>query len=222
MPGICFFCYVVVGYNHINLLSKEEYFYNLIVGIRLHIFVVPLPSVVYTSGYFFLSVIDFSIPNPAKTGPVLEVICDWLFHETISLKLVTCIFEMQIDGGSVDEGSIKSDEEYDDLTMQDDQDNGGLYACDYESRARPIPASGSLSEFLHNNSKRADIYPPTLDMFLRTQSDSFREQNGQHYSPLVDRSDKKTPCSVHLRTFKRSLSIPITRRDKQSNDPTDP
>ncbi|KAJ8432132.1 hypothetical protein Cgig2_014293 [Carnegiea gigantea] len=128
----------------------------------------------------------------------------------------------EIDGGSVDECSIKSDEEYDDLAMQDDQENGYAYDDDEESGARPILSSSSLSEFLHSNSKRADIYPPTLDMFLRTQSDPFREQNGQLCSPLVEKGDKKMPRSVHLRTFKRSLSIPVTRRDKHPNDPTDP
>lgn len=128
----------------------------------------------------------------------------------------------EIDGGSVDECSIKSDEEYDDLAMQDDQENGYSYDDDEESRARPILSCSSLSEFLHSNSKRADIYPPTLDMFLRTQSDPFREQNGQLSSPLVQKGDKKMPRSVHLRMFKRSLSIPVTRRDKHPNDPTDP
>jgi len=172
---------------------------------------------------FLLNVIAFSIPGPAKTRPVLgEVVCDWLFYDPASLKLVICIFGMQIEGGSVDECSIKSDEEYDDLAMQDDQENGYSYDDDEESRARPILSSSSLSEFLHSNGKRADIYPPTLDMFLRTQSDPFREQNGQLCSPLVEKGDKKIPRSVHLRTFKRSLSIPVTRRDKHPNDPTDP
>jgi len=57
------------------------------------------------------------------------VFCFWLFHTPNTLKsnaLNVLMYpeSLQIDAGSVDEHSTKSDEEYEDLAMRDVMDNG--------------------------------------------------------------------------------------------------
>lgn len=108
--------------------------------------------------------------------------------------------------GSVDEESTKSDEEYDDLAMQDDQEYG--YCSDNDDdnlKEKILTPSGNLSALM-NNKKRGDKYPPTLDMFLRTKSEPLSD-NFCAYRPKFAKSEKKIPPGSS-RMRKRSLSIP--------------
>ncbi|KAK9691162.1 hypothetical protein RND81_09G180100 [Saponaria officinalis] len=99
--------------------------------------------------------------------------------------------------GSVDEESTKSDEEYDDLAMQDNQENG--YWTDNDDNF-----TGTLPEVINSN-KKGDKYPPSLDMFLRTRSEPVTDQ----FFPFVfTKTDKKIPSSGNARIRRRSLSIP--------------
>ncbi|KAK9664067.1 hypothetical protein RND81_14G017500 [Saponaria officinalis] len=106
--------------------------------------------------------------------------------------------------GSVDEQSTKSDEEYDDLAMLDDQENGYWTDDDDNFNYKLLPASGSLSAVVNSN-KKVDRYPPTLDMFLRTRSEPVTEP----LSPsLFIKPDKKVVLSGNVKMRKRSHSIP--------------
>ncbi|XP_074272110.1 P-loop NTPase domain-containing protein LPA1 homolog 1-like [Silene latifolia] len=88
--------------------------------------------------------------------------------------------------GSVDEESTKSDEEYDDLAMQDEQ--GNAY----------------LTEDV-NNMKKVDKYQPTFDMFSRTRSEPVTDL---FYPSVFTKMDKKTIPSGNVKMKRRSLSIP--------------
>ncbi|XP_021766459.1 P-loop NTPase domain-containing protein LPA1 homolog 2-like [Chenopodium quinoa] len=105
--------------------------------------------------------------------------------------------------GSVDEGSTKSDEEYDDLAMQDDQEYGSVLS--------------NLSDVVNNNKMRDNYkYPPTLDMFLRTKSEPLSDAFCP-YPPVFAKSDKKTPPSSS-RLKKHSLSIPAFGKHGKAAD----
>lgn len=108
--------------------------------------------------------------------------------------------------GSVDEESTKSDEEYDDLAMQDDQDYGYCTDNDDDDFKEKILSCSSNFPTLGNDNKIGDKYPPTLDMFLRTKSEPLSETLCS-YPPVFARSAKKTPPG-NSRMRKRSLSIP--------------
>ncbi|XP_074284956.1 P-loop NTPase domain-containing protein LPA1 homolog 2-like [Silene latifolia] len=104
--------------------------------------------------------------------------------------------------GSVDEQSTKSDEEYDDLAMED-QENG-YWTDDDDFNNKLFSGSGSLSEIINGN-KKVDRYPPTLDMFLRTRSVPATAP----FSPSVfTKTDKKVTPSGNARMRRRSHSIP--------------
>ncbi|CAO2812994.1 unnamed protein product [Amaranthus hypochondriacus] len=105
--------------------------------------------------------------------------------------------------GSVDEESTKSDEEYDDLAMDDSQECGYLSDDDEDN------SNGSNLSALVNNSKKGDTYRLRLDMFLRTKSEPLSETLDS-YTPVFARSDKIQPGNSRMR--KRSLSIPTFRK----------
>lgn len=108
--------------------------------------------------------------------------------------------------GSIDEESTKSDEEYDDLAMQDNQECGYLSDDDNDNEN----LDGSNISALVLDAKRGDMHSPTFDMFVRTKSEPLSEKLDS-YNPVVVSSDKKIlPGNSRMR--KRSLSIPTFRK----------
>ncbi|XP_071720046.1 P-loop NTPase domain-containing protein LPA1 homolog 2-like [Rutidosis leptorrhynchoides] len=97
--------------------------------------------------------------------------------------------------GSVDEESTKSDEEYDDLAMQDMQENGYFTDVDLES---------SLTNLSINQHVITDKYKQNLDRFLRAKSEPVMDS-------LVVNSrtakERRLPSSGNLRVRGRSYSI---------------
>lgn len=100
--------------------------------------------------------------------------------------------------GSVDEESTKSDEEYDDLAMQDIQENG--YFTDVESKT-------NFSDNQHiSTSTRSDKYKQNLDRFLRTKSEPVID------SRIVNSGiPKEKKSSGSLRGRGRSYSISASK-----------
>ncbi|KAL8204743.1 hypothetical protein R6Q57_010366 [Mikania cordata] len=103
--------------------------------------------------------------------------------------------------GSVDEESTKSDEEYDDLAMQDVQENG--YFTDVE-----LESFSNTSDNQHDTitTTRTNKYKQNLDHFLRTKRESVAD------SPAVN--SKRLPSSGNLRTRGRSYSISASGKDE--------
>ncbi|KAK4753773.1 hypothetical protein SAY87_001877 [Trapa incisa] len=98
--------------------------------------------------------------------------------------------------GSVDEGSTKSDEEYDDLAMHDIQENG--YCTDDEE-------TSEKQVHLHHETYLAESYSlPNLDQFLRTEQ--LSEPLCSYTSFLMERERQMLPPLERAR--RRSLSIP--------------
>ncbi|XP_044506263.1 P-loop NTPase domain-containing protein LPA1 homolog 1-like [Mangifera indica] len=87
--------------------------------------------------------------------------------------------------GSVDEESTKSDEEYDDLAMQDMQESG----------------------YLSDDEEFKDKYLRNLDHFLKSRGEQLAEPLRSHASILTDKNEKRLSTSGSFRTRKRSLSI---------------
>ncbi|WJX50187.1 hypothetical protein P8452_36528 [Trifolium repens] len=122
--------------------------------------------------------------------------------------------------GSVDEESTKSDEEYDDLAMQDGMENGYWSDDDdYELRSKLVEELGAK---LHGHK-----YHQNLDQFLRTRSEPVpiemvsQEPFCSYSSLLVEKSDRKVVTSNGKAKFrKRSLSIPaLGKHSSAINDP---
>lgn len=109
---------------------------------------------------------------------------------------------MQI--GSVDEESTKSDEEYDDLAMEDIQDNG--YSSDDDEEAKDKLAPVSRDEALE---MQGDKYSQNLELFLRIKSEPLSDL--WPYPLLVEKKEKRMP-SGNVKMRKRSLSIPAFRK----------
>ncbi|XP_040862959.1 P-loop NTPase domain-containing protein LPA1 homolog 1 isoform X3 [Glycine max] len=110
--------------------------------------------------------------------------------------------------GSVDEESTKSDEEYDDLAMQDVLETG-YWSDDEEYRIRVDGVSGELGTKMHGGYK----YRRNLDIFLRSRSE-LAEPLCSYSSLLVEKNERKSK----LRT--RSLSIPALGKHRSAvNDP---
>ncbi|BFG34479.1 hypothetical protein CerSpe_207530 [Prunus speciosa] len=111
--------------------------------------------------------------------------------------------------GSVDEESTKSDEEYDDLAMQDEQGNG--YWSGEEKRGdnpKIFPVSDDQSA-----DKEGDKYRQNLDLFLRTRHQSFSEPLCSYSSLFLEKNEMTMPCSGNVKIRKRrSLSIPALGR----------
>ncbi|GAB4842901.1 hypothetical protein Ancab_012879 [Ancistrocladus abbreviatus] len=108
--------------------------------------------------------------------------------------------------GSVDEGSTKSDEEYDDLAMEDVQESGYWSDDDEESKKELFPANGDLSSIRTN--KRGDRHAKKADLFTRTRSKTLSEPPCSYSSMLVEKNEKKLVQLGSFRMRKRSLSIP--------------
>nr|POF03748.1 p-loop ntpase domain-containing protein lpa1 like 1 [Quercus suber] len=95
--------------------------------------------------------------------------------------------------GSVDEESTKSDEEYDDLAMQDMQENG--YWSDDDEEAKDMVMPGSRDR--------------NLDNFHRTKSETLSEPCS-YSSILLEKNERRKPGNGKMR--RRSLSIPAFRK----------
>ncbi|MED6144719.1 hypothetical protein PIB30_118500 [Stylosanthes scabra] len=105
--------------------------------------------------------------------------------------------------GSVDEESTKSDEEYDDLAMQDVQASGYWSDDDDGFMNKMNPISRDQGTKLQGNK-----YRQNLDLFLRTRSEPVTESLFSYSSLLVEKSEKRLPPSGKAKLRKRSLSIP--------------
>ncbi|XP_054814958.1 P-loop NTPase domain-containing protein LPA1 homolog 1 isoform X2 [Prosopis cineraria] len=114
-------------------------------------------------------------------------------------SIVTKISFSREQVGSVDEESNMSDEDYDDLAMQDVQENG--YQSDEEEDSERKLTTVLGSKYCdHEN----------LDLFLRTRSEPMLEPMCSCHSLLTEKSEKNvpTPGSGQVKLRKRSLSIP--------------
>ncbi|GMH10930.1 hypothetical protein Nepgr_012771 [Nepenthes gracilis] len=107
--------------------------------------------------------------------------------------------------GSVDEESTKSDEEYDDLAMQDVKENG--YLSDDEDFNDELLAAAVDLPLLWNN-KKGCTYTNNVDLFIRTKSEPLSETPCSYPSLVVEKNDKKPQRLGSVRMRKRSLSIP--------------
>lgn len=110
----------------------------------------------------------------------------------------------------MDEESTKSDEEYDDLAMQDFPDSS--YMSDDDAnffRAQMnamLSVSGGLST---NNGNNGDKYQQNLDLFLKMNREPPSKSPMCSFPSLIkDKSAKGAPPSGICKLRKRSLSIP--------------
>lgn len=130
---------------------------------------------------------------------------------TLLLRQLIVYFKLHtiLQIGSVDEESTKSDEEYDDLAMQDVQGNG--YWSGEEKRGdnpKIFPISDDQSA-----DKEGDKYRQNLDLFLRTRHQSFSEPLCSYSSLFLEKNEMTMPCSGNVKIRKRrSLSIPALGR----------
>lgn len=115
--------------------------------------------------------------------------------------------EVDDEVGSVDEESTKSDEEYDDLAMEDVLENGYWSDDDYELKTKLDVVE--LGAKIHGIK-----YRQNLDQFLRTRSEpvpiavASQEPFCAYPSLLAEKSEKKLPSNGKSKLRKRSLSIP--------------
>ncbi|CAI9776473.1 unnamed protein product [Fraxinus pennsylvanica] len=109
--------------------------------------------------------------------------------------------------GSVDEESTQSDEEYDDLAMQDIPDGG--YVSDNEEDSNNKMESNNVVVSTRNIIN-ADKYQHNLDLFMRTKSEPSSEAPpGAFAYPLRERNESRMPQRhANGRLRKRSQSIP--------------
>lgn len=117
--------------------------------------------------------------------------------------------------GSVDEESTKSDEEYDDLAMEDEHEKGYWSGDDEEFKDKVA----SLSEGLSTNAS-VDKYGRNLDLFERTRTEYASETLCSYSSLLAEKKERRMPSS-NMKMRRRSLSIPAALRKHGSfrNDP---
>lgn len=105
--------------------------------------------------------------------------------------------------GSVDEDSTKSDEEYDDLAMRDDQENGYLSDYDEEETAKenkPAFQKGHKKDNPTVTTEDREKYQQNLDLFLKL-SERFAEAQCT-YTLLPEKRER----SADARARTRSLS----------------
>ncbi|XP_041994810.1 P-loop NTPase domain-containing protein LPA1 homolog 2-like [Salvia splendens] len=117
--------------------------------------------------------------------------------------------------GSVDEQSTKSDEEYDDLAMEDSPHDG--YVSDDELNANFL-----ISEDLSNRKGlHGDKYQRNLDLFLRTRHEPLLDSLlCPLSSPSKEKSERRPPPPGTCKLTRRSLSIPsFVKRGSVVNDP---
>ncbi|KAF8403098.1 hypothetical protein HHK36_011192 [Tetracentron sinense] len=108
--------------------------------------------------------------------------------------------------GSVDEESTKSDEEYDDLAMQDVEESGYWSDEDEEYKEKPVPLCGDPAT---NNGGNlgGDKYRQNLDLFLKTSNGPLSESPCSYSSLLIEKN-QSIPTESNVRPRRRSLSIP--------------
>ncbi|KAJ7947851.1 P-loop NTPase domain-containing protein LPA1-like 1 [Quillaja saponaria] len=125
--------------------------------------------------------------------------------------------EVHEEEGSVDEESTKSDEEYDDLAMQDVQEHVYWSDDDEESKHKLDPSHGDPGTQMQGNNK----YHKNLDLFLKTRSLSISEPLCSYSSLFMEKTDGRMPPSgKKVRIRKRSLSIPsFGKHGSIINDP---
>ncbi|KAF9598222.1 hypothetical protein IFM89_025923 [Coptis chinensis] len=104
--------------------------------------------------------------------------------------------------GSVDEGSTKSDEEYEDLAMRDGQETG--YWSDNEDEYNNLATVREYAASDSSENVSADKYVENLNLFLKTS----REPLFSYSSMLSEKNHRRMPVSGNARMRKRSLSIP--------------
>ncbi|XP_054812500.1 P-loop NTPase domain-containing protein LPA1 homolog 1-like isoform X2 [Prosopis cineraria] len=107
--------------------------------------------------------------------------------------------------GSVDEESTKSDEEYDDLAMQDTVKNGYWSGDDDESK-------GKLGRGDHRTNVPENEDGQNHGLYLRTRSEPVPGPLCSYASVFMENSESRLhPSKVKLR--KRSLSIPALKKN---------
>ncbi|XP_061364754.1 P-loop NTPase domain-containing protein LPA1 homolog 1-like isoform X2 [Gastrolobium bilobum] len=126
--------------------------------------------------------------------------------------------------GSVDEESTKSDEEYEDLAMQDVMENGYWSDDDDDGlKSKPGGVAGEQGTKMHGNKYRRN-----LDIFLRTRSEplpvagagAVPEPMCSYSSLLAEKTEKKLASTGKAKFRKRSLSIPaLGKQSSAINDP---
>lgn len=172
-------------FNWINLhllVKSDDLFF---VSIDLFYCVVFFFCVIFTPSFYY----SFS-----------SIFCLLGFMYCIFLTVYALWFQfsiMQIEG-SVDEESTKSDEEYDDLAMQDIQENG--YWSDnnvsYEYSPRPLLANNESANGHHNN--RDEKYKQNLARYLRSKSELTSD---------LHRKKVSSPGNVKVKRRSNSISI---------------
>ncbi|KAF1887051.1 hypothetical protein Lal_00046289 [Lupinus albus] len=112
------------------------------------------------------------------------------------------------EAGSVDEESTKSDEEYDDLAMQDVMENGYCSEEDDEQIKNKLASvSGELGTKMQGNK-----YRQNLDIFLKTRSEPVLDALCSYSSLLIEKNERRMPPSDKAKLRKHSLSIPAFRK----------
>lgn len=121
---------------------------------------------------------------------------------TIFLTLIYLFIFYTLQIGSVDEESTKSDEEYDDLAMQDMLENGYWSEDEEEAKDKIEDVAGDQSSRKQQRDRR------NMDHFLRTKSDPLSEPLCSYSSLLREKNESRMPSSGNVKTRKRSHSIP--------------
>ncbi|GFP82498.1 uncharacterized protein ddb_g0273453/ddb_g0273565 [Phtheirospermum japonicum] len=108
--------------------------------------------------------------------------------------------------GSVDEESTKSDEEYDDLAMQDIPDSG--YMCDDDEGLNHKMKSNEVLSFSRDQPNKNE-HQANLDLFQRTKSEPLSESLVCAFAPpLKDKNERRLPpSSGNYRVRRRAQSI---------------
>ncbi|KAG8371298.1 hypothetical protein BUALT_Bualt13G0073200 [Buddleja alternifolia] len=116
--------------------------------------------------------------------------------------------------GSVDEESTKSDEEYDDLAMQDIPDHGYM-SDDDEELENKTESNGVVSAVPRDQSNKSHIhgekYQQKFDFALRTKSEPLSDLVIRITHPS-DKNESKMAASGNYRLRKRSQSIPASKK----------
>ncbi|CAK9158524.1 unnamed protein product [Ilex paraguariensis] len=136
--------------------------------------------------------------------------------------------------GSVDEESTKSDEEYDDLAMQDVQENGYWSDDDEEFKKKLVPHSENRFidgvNSVHGDKYRQDIdpisrsknkYRQDIDPISRSKSEPVSAPPLLSYSSLLkEKNEKRVSIYGNVKTRRRSQSIPMLgKHSLQINNP---
>ncbi|KZV39916.1 hypothetical protein F511_22743 [Dorcoceras hygrometricum] len=110
--------------------------------------------------------------------------------------------------GSVDEGSTKSDEEYDDLALEDFSESG--YAPDDDKEfSSKIESNKMVSAALREQTDENDSH----DLFeTKMEPLSQSMKHAALPSPFTDNTERRIPPYMNHRFRKRSLSIPSFRK----------